>query len=780
MSSRDEAQNLQLAFSLHRNGKFAEAAKLYRKVIKSNPRQPHALHSLGIIEAANGNNADAARLMARSLSIQTTNLQFMQNYATVLCQLKQYETARAVCLKGLETDRSNVYLLYVLAGVLLKQNRLRDSLLKFDELLSHEPNHVAAITERSSVLLTLKQYDDARAGIEQAIAIDPYYAEAHLNRGILYVQLGHHKDAIASFDQALRLNPALGNAWLGYGNVLFELKRFDEALVAYGKAETLKSDLDQVSIGRGNALYELQRYHEAAAAYDIAQALSPGLAEAWVGRGNVLRELKQYDEALAAYDKALASRAETAEAWLGRGNVLMELLRYEEALAACDAALTFKAGFAEAWLARGNSLLGLKRLDEALLAYDKAAGLTEAWVGRGNVFYELERYPEAAAAYDKALALKPGLAEAWVNRGNVLREFKQYDEAFAAYDRALQLKPHAPGVEGTRLQAKLQVCNWTDFAAERARLISALKQDRITRPFDLLSISTSPGDQYRCARLFSERNWPQAGGQSASWKQPAHDRIRVAYMSADFRQHPVANLVVGVFEEHDRSQFEVTGISIGPDDGSEMRRRLEACFGHFVEARSLTDDQVANLLEKSEVDILVDLMGFTKGARTGIIARRPAPIQVNYLGYPGTMGSQHIDYIIADRVVIPGDRREFFSEKIAYLPFTYQPNSRGQRGDGIVSRADAGLPPDGFVFCCFNNSFKILPDIFDVWMRILHAVEGSVLWLLEDNEMASANLRNEAVARGVAAERLIATRLPQTAHLARHRMRRSVYRHVAL
>jgi predicted O-linked N-acetylglucosamine transferase (SPINDLY family) len=241
-------------------------------------------------------------------------------------------------------------------------------------------------------------------------------------------------------------------------------------------------------------------------------------------------------------------------------------------------------------------------------------------------------------------------------------------------------------------------------------------------------------------------------------------------MSADFRQHPMSYLMAEIFERHDRSRFEVTAISIGPDDGSPMRRRLETAFAHFIDARTFTDERIAGLIEQSGIDILVDLMGFTKGSRTAIVARRPAPVQVNYLGFPGTMGTPHIDYVIADRVVIPDAQRALFSEKVAYLPFSYYPNGREPHGDKAVARADVGLPDGAFVFCCFNNSFKILPDVFDAWMRILSEVEGSVLWLLEDNEMASANLRKEAAVRGVAAERLIfAKRVPPADHLARHR-----------
>jgi protein O-GlcNAc transferase len=775
MSNRDEAQSLQLAFSLHRSGNFAEAARLYRKITKRNPREAHALHSLAIIEAAAGNHAEAARLMARSLSVQPNNIPFMQNYATVLCQLGQFETAAAVGLKGLEADRSNVYLLYVVAGARLKQNRLQDALSKFDELLLLQPNHIAGITERSSVLLALKQYDAALAGIERAIALDPHYAEAHLNRGIAYGQLKRHDEAIGAFDRALTLDPNLATAWLGYGNVLFEGKRWEQALTAYDKAQALRPDLDEAWIGRGNALCELQRYQEASVAYDKALALQPRSAEAWVGRGNVACELKHHDEALAAYDRALTSKDGLAEAWLGRGNVLLAQLHYQAALAAYETALALKAGFAEAWLGRGNSLVGLKRYDEALAAYDEAAGFAEAWVGRGNVFYQLKNHQEAAAAYDKAIALKPALAQAWYGRGNLLREFKQYDAALFAYDQALALKPDLTGAESGRINVKNCICNWDGWDADCARLIASVRSGNVSAgPVEFLAVPSSAEDQLDCAKLWIKIMHPASGEPFWQGERYIHDRIRVAYLSSDFRQHPVAYLTAGLFEHHDKSRFELTAISWGCSDDSPLRKRLEASFDRFIDVEAQTDDQVAGLIRSLEIDILVDLSGLTKYARTNIAARRPAPVQVNYLGYPGTMGADYIDYIIADPTLVPAAHQRHYLEKIAYLPHSYMPHDdRGRAiSDRAVARAEFGLPENGFVFCCFNNAYKLTPHFFGARMNLLKAVAGSVLWLTRDNVSAVDNLRKEAIAAGVDPDRLVfADRLPSSAdHLARHRL----------
>ena len=371
-----------------------------------------------------------------------------------------------------------------------------------------------------------------------------------------------------------------------------------------------------------------------------------------------------------------------------------------------------------AWLGRGNVFYDLKRYDEAFAAYDKALALkpdlAEAWLGRGNVFYDLKRYDEASTAYDKALALKADLAEAWLGRGNVFYDLKRYDEAFAAYDKALSLKPELTGVEGARLHTKMHLCDWSNFDAECAHLISSVRNGNVnTSPFAFLSIPSSSDDQLQCAKLWVANKYPPSDKPIWQGERYNHDRIRVAYLSADFREHPVSFLMAGMFECHDKSRFDVTALSIGADDNSEMRQRLKASFEHFIDAKTYTDDQLAKLIKELEIDILVDLTGFTKDFRAGIISRRPAPIQINYLGYPGTMGAEYIDYIIADQTVIPENSKHYYLEKIVYLPNSYQVNdSKRSISDKAFTRTQLGLPPMGFVFCCFNNIYKITPRIF--------------------------------------------------------------------
>jgi protein O-GlcNAc transferase len=457
------------------------------------------------------------------------------------------------------------------------------------------------------------------------------------------------------------------------------------------------------------------------------------------------------------------------------GVVALQTRRTERGVELIRKAIGLNAKVAAAHNNLGKALSDLKLSADALASFDRAIALdpqfAEAHANRGNALVNLRRAEEALASYQQAIAVKPDYAEAYRNRGNVFSGLKRYDEAFAAYDKVLVLKPNLPGAEGHRLYAKMHLCDWTDLDAESAHLIASLRAGHAnTQPFILLAVPSSAAVQLRCAELWVASHFP---AQKPVWQgeRYRHDRIRVAYLSADFRQHPASFLMAGMFECHDKSRFEVTALSFGADDNSEMRKRAEAAFERFVDVRACSDEEIADLIRSLEIDIVIDLMGFTTNSRTGILARRPAPIQAHYMGYPGTMGAPYIDYIIADRVVIPAGQQQFYAEKLALLPDSYFVNdAKRPIADRKFTRAELGLPPAGFVFCCFNNSHKITPRLFDCWMRILKRVEGSVLWLYQDNAKAADNLGKEARARGVAAERLIfAGRMPPPEHLARHR-----------
>jgi protein O-GlcNAc transferase len=518
---------------------------------------------------------------------------------------------------------------------------------------------------------------------------------------------------------------------------------------------------------RGNFTAGLRRLNE-------ALRVRPNSIDALINRGRMQSELGDDAGAVATYKEVLALNPRSALAHINFGVVLSRQRRSEDALIHCNAAIEIGPDYAEAWTCRANVLAELGRLIEALESYDRALflqpKLAESHLGRGSVLHQLNRYDEALAAYDRALAVNPELGEAWYGRGRVFFALKRYDEAIAAYGKAMTLKPDY--AEGARLTAKMQICDWDNLETECAHLVAAVTRQGVrSDPFRMLTVSASLADQKRCAEIFVADHCPAAERPLWRGERYRHDRIRIAYVSADFHNHPTAYLAAGLFEAQDRSRFETTAMSLGSDVDDEMRRRLRGAFERFLDVQPQGNRDIAETLRALEIDIAVDLKGYTTQSRPAVFALRPAPIQVNYLGYPGTMAASYIDYIIADRTVIPDDHASFYTEKIALLPDTYQVND-GTRGiaERTPTRAELGLPDEGFVYCCFNNSYKIRPAVFDVWMRLLQHDAGSVLWLLEDNSAVAGNLRREAERRGVAPDRLVfASRRPLADHMARHR-----------
>jgi protein O-GlcNAc transferase len=621
---------------------------------------------------------------------------------------------------------------------------------------------------------------DAERLLKAILRAEPKHVEALNLLGVVFGRLGRNIEALASFDRALAIAFNSDESWYGRGMTLLAMNEPRQAIKSFERVIVLKPELSQVHLLRAKLLVDLGRQDAALEAIDALIAKFPELGEAWLGRSNVLFGAMRYDEALFAAERAVALKPDFAEAWHGLGNALHELKRHDEALEAYDKALGLQPHFAGAWHGRGNALNALKRYDEALVACDRALalapGFTAAWLGRAFALIELKRYPEALHAFDRAGSSMPNLVEAWLGRGSVYVQLEQLDKALSAYDRALAIKPNLERTRGGRLHIKLQLGDWTNVNAEISDIIASVRAHEIPiAPFEFLAISSSPADQLLCAKheLGNQRSFPVAWrGQTYT-----HDRIRIGYFSADLRNHAVGHLAVGPLEAHDKSRFETVAFSFGPDDNSDLRRRITAATEHFIDVERVSDADLTALIYRREIDILVDLTGFTTHSRSNVLARRVAPVQVNFLGYSGTMGADCIDYIIADRTVIPEDHFRFYTEQVVWLPDTYQPNA--YRADGgtrripehLPTRAECGLPEAGFVFCSFNNTYKITPTIFDVWMRLLRAVPDSVLWLSRPNQTAGANLAKEAARRGMSPERIIfAPRLPEMSdHLARQR-----------
>lgn len=427
-------------------------------------------------------------------------------------------------------------------------------------------------------------------------------------------------------------------------------------------------------------------------------------------------------------------------------------------------------------LFRAQALARQGRGQEALALYDRAVAeapdLAEAWFHRGNIQSALGRHEDAAASYTKVLARLPAHVNTLNNRAIALQALGRFAEAARDFEAVLEKAPQHRQALGGLANCTLHACDWSRRAEWIRRLAAGVRADSADiTPGLLLGYSDDPVLLLAAARNLIRRRFPPAPAPLWRGDPFSGDRIRIGYCSADFNAHATARLIAELIERHDRSQFEIIAIDFSAEDGSDIRARLVKGFDQFHRLRREPDSAIAAKIAELGVDIAVDLKGFTGEARTGLFARKPAPVQVNYLGFPGSMGAHYMDYVLADPVVLPLSGQPFYAETIWHLPDCYQPTDSTRPLLPPPPRAEAGLPDEGFVFCCFNNNWKITPPLFDIWMRLLQAVPGSVLWLLEDNREASANLSREAESRGAAAERIIfAPRATMNAHLARHQL----------
>ncbi|TCT21325.1 tetratricopeptide repeat protein [Thiobaca trueperi] len=483
------------------------------------------------------------------------------------------------------------------------------------------------------------------------------------------------------------------------------------------------------------------------------------------------------DEAARLFQAVLAAHPNHPAALYSLAVIAMDRADPEEALRLTETGVLAAPDFAPIWFAHATALRALGRQEEALANYDRALEIQpdylEALTNSGVLLRELLRHGEALERFNRILTIDPNSTTALANCAILLTEFKQSEEAIKLFERLLALNPDFDYGLGLLCYERLHICDWTDYESQAARIIEGLRAGRrVCKTLALMAICDSAEDHFRAARIFAESYCPRQPIALWQGEQYKHDRIRIAYVSADLREHPVGHLMAGVFEHHDKSRFETIAISVGIDDQSRLRERMVKAFDHFIDARLMGSRQIAEKMREMEVDIAIDLSGYTADSRIHVFAYRPAPVQVGYLGYPGTLGTDYMDYIIADRHVIPEEHQPFYSERVLYLPESYLPTDDSIRiSERTPTRAECGLPETGFVFCSFSHDYKITPSIFSVWMRLLNQVPGSVLWLMSRNELSQRNLRSEAGRHGVDPARLIfASRVPRIEdHLARYR-----------
>jgi protein O-GlcNAc transferase len=700
-------QLMQQALSAHRRGAIADAKRLYDRLLSIDPSNAAACGNLAIIAAQQGDLATAERLMRQEIRLRPNYSVSYNNLGTVLQQ----------------------------------QGRAAEAVAAHRHAIKLDPNYAEAHLALGNALKQQHDLDGAVESYRAAAAVRPAYAEAHNNVGVILQMQGRFDEAVAGYRKAIAARPAYAEALFNLGSVLHQVRRLEAAADAYRQVIAIDPAVAVAHSNLGTVLKDAGRLDAALAAFERAISLKVDYAEAHYNRGTVLQQQGRREDALAAYSQAIALRPDTIEAANNAGIILQELGRQSEAIDL------------------------YRRLCQPLPAH------ADLYNNMGTALLADGRLEEARQAFEQALACRPDFPEAAYNLGNAWRETGRLAEAIAAWQSALQLRADYPDAFSQLVHHRALACEWDNRGADHDKLLAMVRSGIRVPPFYLFATPATPADQWLAARQWVASIQPPPRLRFDHRGRTQDGRLRLGYLSADFHQHATSQLMAGLFECHDRDRFEVVAYSYGPDDGSPMRARLIRAFDQFVEVGTLSHREIADRIHQDKVDILIDLKGYTQGSRPMIAAFRPAPVQVAYLGFPATMGANFIDYILVDRFVAPDDEQAFFSEKFVLLPTCYQPND-ARRGEvtAPTSRRDCGLPEESVVLCCFNNSYKISPEIFDIWMRLLNATPESVLWLLATNKLAQTNLRKEAVARGVDPGRLVFAPLVSfAAHLERHR-----------
>jgi len=595
--------------------------------------------------------------------------------------------------------------------------------------------------------------DEAERCYRAALALEPEHFKALQHLGAIAVDRGDFAGAAALFEKAAHLNPADPVVFYQLASSLVELERYGEALAAFDAAIALKSDVPRLHAGRGGVLHALQRTDEAIAAYDAALALRPNDALTLSNRAAALQLAGRNEAALRDIERSLALRPDDPKSLVQRAVIRLDRSETDKALADFEHALRLQPDNTEIAMQLGAVLMKCNGTVRAIEVYSEVVARdrsnVDAFAGRGGAYYLLHRHDQAIADFDAALALEPQSATHCYNRANALAGLNRHEEALADIERALALEPSLADAMATRFSIVAARCDFSGRDRAGADLVSACRGGKYVYPYVLLYAVDDPG-----LHLATARN---AAGPSLRPRPRlvVHDRLRIGYLSADLRNHVVAHQFVEVLERHDRRGFETIGISLSPGDDSPMRRRIVKAFDRFVESGDCSDGDLARLIARLDLDIVVDLTGHTERGRTKALKERPAPVAVNFLGYPGTLGADYVDYVIADAAVIPPEAEAFYAEKIVRLPFSFMPRDTTIPPGSMPSRAAAGLPPTGIVFGAFANPYKIDPTVFAVWMDLLKAVTDSVLWLNVAEDAARANLHGAAAAHGVDPTRLV-------------------------
>lgn len=771
----------------YQRGDSAGAERCCQTVLAATPAHGGALGLLGLLRLSAGRADEAAALLQQALKNKPRDAMLLG--ALGLSHLMRGNAAGAEeALRGaIKWGNRDDAMLHMRLGMALgAQGRAADAIVELRRALAMAPDNLDIVLNLANAEAESGHTAEAEKRLRHVLTRQPNHGDARFNLGTLLMRHDRLDEAAGEFRTLLHYYPGSADAHNSLGIVLERQKQWAPAEQAYRKALALDGGHISALNNLGNVLRAQNRADEAADCYARAMTLTPAHADGYLNTGMLRAEQGQFTEAAALFRRALAVDPRCIEAAINLGEALRRTGVLVDAVDAFRKALVIDAASVLALNGLGEALRMQGDHREAAACYAKATRLAphdvQGFLNLGVLRAQHGLYDEACALLRQAVTVDAGFVPAQLKLAEALRISGHLDESKTVYETLLLQEPENAAASAGLAHVRQHLCDWGGIEALWANAHRTLRDgdNAGITPFSALSIPTAPHEQLACARAWASGEFGWIGEAHRVRSTPPHAGVasltgapglRVGYLSWDYHEHATAYLMAEVFELHDRKRFHVTAYSFGPDDGSAIRQRIKGSCDAFVDIAPLSDVAAAQCIADDRIDILIDLKGYTMGARTPILAYRPAPVQVNWLGFPGTMGTPCIDWILADAFIIPEGAEQYYDERVYRLPDCYQPNDRRREVAPAPTRAECGLPEDGVVFCCFNQSYKILPEMFAAWMRILTHVPGSVLWLLETTPQAMHHLKLNAAAHGVSADRLVfAPRHPLAAHLARYRI----------
>lgn len=695
-----------------------------------------------------------------------------------------------------------------LAISIFSNGNFKEALTHSLALLERFPNESILFNICGACYASLDQTESAISYYKEALYISPKYAKAHFNLAITFQEIGNLDDAIKCYKKALEFNSEYAEAYNNLGNIYKDLKQNDNAIFNFKMALDLNPKYIEANFSLASILYDEGFLKEAVKNYEVVLNDKENLYQAWYNLGIIFKELNKSDKAIGCFEKVINLRPDHTEAYneLGMiyseqkeeisikyyqkaitldnkspilyfnlGNAYKKLDLFSDAIECYRKAIHLKPDYFEAFNNLGFLYKERGQYENAIKSFKSAvssnSSYADAFNNLGITYFSIGEFDKALQCYEQAIKLNQNYAEALANKARLLADIKRYEESLKDFEKAIEINPNLDNLHGSLIGTKMYMSIWDDFSNSLIQIKDKVyKGEKTIDPFSVLALEDNPELHLRVATISSQNLLPSLELPSIK-NYTGHKKIKIGYYSADFREHPVSYLTAELFEVHNRDNFEIHAFSFGPETNDEMNLRIKSGVDYFHDIRSMSNLDAVKHSRHLEIDIAVDLGGYTANSRTQIFAMRAAPIQLTYVGFLGTMGSIHYDYLIADEIIIPEENQKYFIEKIIYLPCFQVNDSKQNLPDKVFTRKQLGLPDKNFVFCCFNNTFKITPETFDSWARILSEVDDSVIMLYVDNEIAKNNLQKEMKKRNINVNRIVfGEHIPKLDYLARYKV----------